>query len=337
MSKRVAIALAHGHTAKWLQILVNSLKKYSNETTYDIYIACTWPNHPSIKAITETTLGENITLIPCTRRLYSHAVGLDEILDHIWDMGYEFMFCCETDCQAMQNGWLDWYVNQMSNPNVGMAGLFWNEGNNHYNINPSATIYRMDMLKEYHKEVRANKEGIFYHPRGNKHETDGGMDTNIKNVVGAFSETRGIKNPNPEQEAQILKGVPQASWFEPGSLIYYNSLGKYEHVKILCDHIYTSFGRHQAPEGTYYGGKNDCKFLHYWGGTRCYDFLKHPVNDHFVKECAPLWLKREHAIWMQYVPEEFRKVVGPLEDEMQLEQKCRENLEIEIRQYVPRT
>ena len=297
-----------------------------NDTEADIYVAATWPGHPSIKALTETPLGDNVTVMDCVRRKQSHATGLDEILELIWDKGYEYMFCTETDCRAMKPGWLDWYIQQIeSKPNVGMAGLFWKEGTNHYNINPSATLYRVDMLKKYHTEVTDNNEGVFWHPRGNKTDTDGGMDSNIKDVAGVFSETRGIKDPTPAQKQQIEQGVPQASWFEPGSWLYYRSIGEYEFVAVPNDHIYQQWGGGRAPEGTYYGSKADPWLIHYWGGTRCYDWLKHPINDRFVLGCVQGWTIRENNVWKATVPEEYQQIVHEIMLEVNAEEMMRKH------------
>jgi hypothetical protein len=315
----IAIAMAHGHATKWLQTSIQSLKATKNSIEADVFVAATWPGHSSLKAITETDLGDNVTIIPCKARIHSHATGLDEILDTIADNPkYDMMFCMETDCRAVQDGWLDWFLSHMG-PGVGMAGFFWEEGTNHYNINPSGTLYRKDMLVAYHKEIKANKQGVFYHPRGDKLDTVPGMDSSIKNVVGVFSETRGIQNPNEMQLEGILKGVPEAAWFEPGAWLYYRSLGEYESVSVPCDHVYQVFGVHVAPEATYYGGKGDPVYIHYWGGTRAWDHLKHPVNDMFVKGCSPFWLDREDYIWRQTVPEKYHGIVAEIYKELGLE------------------
>ena len=319
MSK-VAIALSHGHASKWLQVIIHSLRTMENDIDTDIYVAATWPGHPSLKAITETPLGDNVHIHECVRRRQSHATGLDEVLELIAEREYKYMFCTETDCMAMKPGWLDWFVQQMqSKENCGMAGFFWNEGTNHYNINPSATLYDVEMLLKYNQECRDNNEGIFWHPRGNRMDTDGGMDPNIKEVVGCFAETRGIKDPSPEQRKQIEKGVPQAAWFEPGAWLYYRSLGEYEHVAVPVDHIYQQWAGGRAPEGTYYGGKANCQFVHFWGGTRAWDHLKHPVSDRFVKGCSPQWLDREQQVWCSTVPEEYRMKVVEIYKELGLE------------------
>lgn len=323
---KIAIAMAHGHAAKWLQICLTSLQMIKNDVEADIYIAATWPDHPTLRIITETDLGRNIKIIPCTIRLHSHATGLDQILDYISDKNYDYMFTMETDCIAVKDNWLDWYLSFMENESIGMAGFFWAEGTNHFNINPSGTIYRMDMLLKYHKEVRENNENMFWHPNGNKHGNDGGMDPSIKDVAGVFSETRGIKNPTPQQINVILKGVPQAAWYEPGAWLYCRSVGEYGGVSVPFDHIYRMYGRHRAPEATYYGTKADIKFIHFWGGTRCYDFLKHEVNDRFVSECAPLWMEREHDLWKEYVPEEYKRIIPSIYEEMNFEEKAKQNL-----------
>jgi len=325
MSKRIAIAMTHGHAAKWLQISVYSLKSTLYGIQADIFIANSWPGHPSIRAITETDLGDNITILDCKRRLHSHATGLDEILEYISDKDYDYMFTMETDCTACKDYWLDWFYKFMK-PGVGMAGFYWAEGNRHHNINPSGTLYLKSMLLKYHEEVRNNKENMFWHPLGNKHGTDLGMDSSMKDVAGVFSETRGIKNPTKQQEEAIMRGVPMVSWYEPGQWLYCRCVGEYECISVPCDHIYKEFGNHRAPEGTYYGGKKDPYFIHYWGGTRTYDFLKHPVNDKFVAGCSPYWLQREHQIWLNYVPQKYREIIPEIYKEMGFERKLKENL-----------
>lgn len=215
----------------------------------------------------------------------------------------------------------------MANESIGMAGFYWQEGAVHANINPSGTIYRKDMLLKYHKEVRDNDENVFYHPKGNKHGTDGGMDPTIKDVAGVFSETRGLKNPTEQQKEAMLRGAaPHVAWFEPGAYLYVRSIGEYGAIHVPCDHIYTDYGGYRAPEGTYYGGRNDCKFKHLWGGTRARDYLKHPVTDGFIKGCAPHWLKREDNIWKENVPENYHDIVHQIAIESNEEQKMRENL-----------
>lgn len=325
---RIAIALSHGHAAKWLQVILYTLQYFTNNVLFEIFIANTWPGHPSIKAATETDLGKNVRFIDCTMRLHSHATGLDQILDYLIDRGgYSHMFCAESDAMACRPDWLVWFMEQFySIQNCGMAGFFWHEGNNHFNINPSGTLYSMEMLEKYHHEVRSNNSGMFWHPNGNRMDTESGMDPTIKDVAGAFSETRGVKDPNDRQRQEIVKGVPQAAWFEPGSWLYYRSLGEYNHVRVPCDHIYTQFGPVTSPEGTYYGGKGNPQYIHFWGGTRAYDFLKHPVNDTFVSRGAPYWLQREDKIWKEIVPEKYRAIVPELYKEMDYEAKLKSNL-----------
>lgn len=325
--KKIAIAMTHGHTPKWLQTVLASLKRYKNEAQFDIYVALSWPEHPSVRAATETSLGDGVTFLDCTRRRHSHAIGLETILEHIRDMDYEYMFACETDCAAMQDGWLDWFVAQAQIADAGITGFFWHEGDHHFNINPSGTLYRMDMLLQYHDEARSNNGGMFYHPEGNKADTEPGMDPMIKEVAGVFSETRGIKDPTPEQLHYIEGGVPHCSWWEPGQWLYVRSRGEWNEARVQpCDHIYIHTGVVETPEGTYYGGKDNPQFIHYWGGTRAYDFLKHKVDCGFVKGGAPWWFAREDRIWRETVPQEFHEIVHKLALDADTEAKMRENM-----------
>ena len=325
--EKVAIAIAHGHCPKWLQIALHSLQTMKNETESDIYVAETWPGHNSIRAITETDLGNNVTVIPCERRKHSHATALETILEHIADKGYTYLFAMETDTQAMKPGWLDWYTSFMQNDSrIGVAGFFWHEGDHHYNINPSATLYRVDMLLQYHKEARENNEGMFWHPRGNKPDSTPGMDNTIKDLVGCFAETRGIKNPTPIQEDIILKGVPEAAWFEPGQWLYARLQGEWKEARVPCEHIYMQYPGHTAPEGTYYGSKADAQFIHRWGGTRAYDWKKHRVDDFFVKSCASMWIQREDRLWREFVPSRYHDIVHQLNQEEDILKLMNDNL-----------
>lgn len=327
--KKIAIAMAHGHTPKWLQVVLTSLKRYKNEVEFDVYVACTWPGHPSVKAAIYTSLGDGVTFIDCKVRKHSHATALEEILEHIWkNEDYDFMFACETDCAAQRAGWLDWFHAFLKDdPKAGIAGFFWHEGKNHHNINPSATLYRLNMLRQYHTEARNNKSPIFWHPNGNKHDSDGGMDPTIKDVVGCFAETRGIENPNEEQRHCIEWGVPQASWWEPGQWLYVRSRADgWGEARVPVDHIYANVSFGTAPEGTYYGGKAEPQFIHYWGGTRAYDFLKHPVTCGFVKGGARWWIEREDRIWRETVPESYRGIVHEITKEANTEELMRQNL-----------
>jgi hypothetical protein len=136
-------------------------------------------------------------------------------------------------------------------------------------------------------------------------------------VLGVFSEVRGIAHPNEQQEKEMELGIPHPGWFEPGAWAYYRSLGDYPNKKLDCDHFYKFWTRkHFAPIGTFYGGVKDPYVIHYWGGTRAWDELKHPIEDPFVKECADPWKEREHKIWLETVSEEDRKIMPEIYEEM---------------------
>jgi hypothetical protein len=332
MKPKVAVVMVHGHAAKWLQTVISSLKNTKNDhVEYDIFVAASWPDHPSLRALTETRLGDNITIYPCetlwvhgpqfSEKLGSHATGLDEILDRISFSGkyspYGYMFTMETDCKVMKDGWLDWYLEWMKYPTKeeGMAGFFWEEGNNHYNVNPSATLYNMRMLREYHAQVKANTSETVYHPDGNSI-----LDlVQHPPKIGVFSEVRGFKEPTELQLEYLTKGVPHAGWFEPGAWLFYRMLAdkQYAWLELECEHIYKYWTRHHiSPKGTYYGGMSDPYLIHYWGGTRAWDELKHEITDPFVKECADPWKQREHEIWIATVPVKDREIMKEIYEEM---------------------
>jgi hypothetical protein len=223
------------------------------------------------------------------------------------------MFTMETDCRACQDNWLDWFYSFIRGSD-GMAGFFWEEGKNHYNINPSGTLYSMDMLEQFQAEVRANDSDIVYHYGGKILRLE---DVQHGPKLGVFSEVRGIENPTREQLVEIKKGIPHPGWYEPGAYLYYRALGEYETVAVPCDHLFKNWAdKHFAPCGTYYGGQGNPYYIHYWGGTRAWDDLKHEVTDPFVKDSAPHWKEREHQLWIDTVPKEYRGIVKDIEKEL---------------------
>lgn len=325
--KKVAVGFVHGHTPKWLQTFLYSLKNTYSSIPFDIFIANSDPGHPSIKAILGNGLADNVTIVDCTNRRHCHGTGLDNILGLLDPNEYEYFFTTETDCKVMQPDWLNWFYKfAKDNTKMGAAGFYWSEGDHHNNINPSATLYRVDMLKHYTKEVLGNKDNTFYHWQENKPENHPDVNKFIETIHGAFSEHRGIKNPTPVQDKYLREGVPFTGWFEPGQWLYCRMQGEWEETRVPCDHVYMKVAHHDVPEGTYYGGKANPQFIHYWGGTRAYDFLRGPMVDKFVQTCTNFWLEREDRIWKETVPEPYRQIVYDIEAEMNVEELKQKNL-----------
>ena len=102
--------------------------------------------------------------------------------------------------------------------------------------------------------------------------------------------------------------------------MFYRMLGdptEYDYVEVPCDHVYQYWTRHHiAPKGTYYGSLDNPFFIHYWGGTRAWDELKHEITDPFVKDCADPWKIREHDVWIATVSVKDRKIMNEIYEEM---------------------
>lgn len=308
---KVAVAMAHGHATKWLQTIIYSIKNHYTDIDFDIFVAHTWPGHPSIEALTKTDLGNDVHVIDTKRRMQSHAIGLDEILDEIEFESYDWMLTLDTDSKVASDGWLDWFVSHINSDKVGMVGFFWHEGNHHYNIHPAGALYRKDMLLKYHHEVRNDNRPTFCHVDGCVLDREFGLDEEIKEVAGVFSETRGIRPDQMSelQEHYIRGGVPAIAAWEPGQYLFVRSVDEFSHRSVPCDHVMMEVNGHNLPEATYFGSRMNPYLIHYWGGTRAWDHLKHPVEDPFVRDLSPFWIDKEDYIWRNTVPERYHGVV----------------------------
>ena len=301
MNKKVTIVIPHGHTWKWTQVVVSSFKKTKNNVDYDIMIVNNSSWHNSIRGITETKLGEGVKVVDNWKPNRFHASALDCAIELI---DTEYIFTAETDIMACKDGWLDWYLSFLEGEQKNVAvGYYWDEGGYVHNyINPSATLYRTKPVQEFNKLCMDNHDYTMYFGEGFNQTMDiREMDQSYLSWTGAFAEKRGFKQKTGSDNGRL-----NAGWYEPGQQLYYwlEEQG-YNLIKAPVDHRYFPFPDH-VPEGTYYGGYADPYYIHFWGGTRAWDRVKHDVNDGFVLKYENFWWEREDRIWKQVVDDDIR-------------------------------
>jgi len=105
--RKVSIILAHWQTWKWTAICLYNFQKYGLPIESEIIVCDNSPDHPSLKALMQTQLGDGVKVVEGERDFNSHGRGYELCLkeatgDHI--------FCAETDSFPVRVGWFDEFV-----------------------------------------------------------------------------------------------------------------------------------------------------------------------------------------------------------------------------------
>jgi hypothetical protein len=309
MGKIGTVVIPHAFSPRWIQICVASLKTHKNEADFDILVVNNSVGHPSIKALTETRLGEGVKVIePRDPNIAGHQVALDMAIDLVetpWFIAFE------SDVQVMRDHWFDWMLSFEKDPYVAIIGWYWSIGIDdwrHY-ISPAGALYRTSILKNLKAECLSNKDLAVCYGRNMSRRIDLAVeykDTAGKMIPmgewGPFLECRGFGNVYPFERDHW---VP-----EPGNWISNRVEMQWEVIRLpgamVEDAEANSVGL--PHRYTYVGpSESEAYFYHHWAGTVSKNFVKHGITENeFMK--VPWWLKREYRIWNETVPEDVRKL-----------------------------
>ncbi len=316
MSKTIVV-VPHARTVKWLQIVVASLKQFKNDAKYDIMVVDNSPPHDlsSIKAITETRLGENVIIEDNKySQTRAHAGALDYALTIIDPKEYPYFFSAETDCRALRDGWLDWFHSFIQDEYTAMAGWYWPGGDREY-IHTGGCLYNTNILLRIKKQIEKNDNYMICYGTDLKRRMFlGDMPEKFTAAAaavgkhyratlespyhGPFTEQRGFQ--------EIWSKRDHKYYQEPGAWPYYRCQTEYECVKVPGVLIY-----HENPhvaEGTWYGSLSEkAWWVHYWAGTVSHNWESMRIVERWQRLAIPYWIDREDRVWREAVPEDVRK------------------------------
>ena len=310
---KIVLVIPHSHSWFWTQSCVAALAKYppiASGVTVEIVIVNNSPWSPAIRGITDTRLGEGVTVIDNHKPEKYHASALDCIIEKF---DFDHLFAWETDVLPLRPDWLTWFMDQMR-PNDYAVGHWHHE----QFINPSCTLYRGSVLRKMVEWCKENNLDDLQYWGGGFEKTQR-MARNQFLSMGPFAEKRGWP------EGTKLRNQPTGQtkgpgWYEPGQALYHWANDKgYTHT--VCPTM-TRHQRPGMPTQTFYGPVADipdrdleyaemqgaARTVHLWGGTRALDVLKHKVECQFVATYTPFWLEREARFWRDSVPADVQAI-----------------------------
>jgi len=324
--KSATVVIPHALTTKFTQIAVASLKEFSNDHDFDIVVVDNSPGNPSIRGISETSLGEGVKVLE--NKYYPiHACALDFVLA---DCETPYFFATESDAQALKDHWLDRYFEQMRDEHVAMVGWYWIGADKDRDyIAPCATLYNTKILKRIQAQIHLNDNNIICYGTGLKRRYDLAAQHEFEAVVknryhGPFSEQRGFQEIWSFRDGKFYQ--------EPGAWCYYRCQIEYECVKVYGVGLYNE-NPHVA-DGTWYLDtpieegdnkfwiydptekksqdykdfvKKEAYYVHHWGGTVSHNWERFPLIMEWERRALPWWVDREDRIWREVVPESVRR------------------------------
>ncbi len=312
--KKICIAIPASHAWLWPQTCISSLLRYPPKAEgFEVQIVVvdnSWNWSPSIRGITETRLGDGVTIHNNTKLNKFHASALDDVIEHF---EFDYLMALETDVVALHKDWLQWFVTMIEDGGRFAVGHWHHESF----VNPSCTIYRGDVLREMNAWCKANTSeeqrwGDNFEKSMKLNPGDLGW------VNGPFADKRGW--PEGHRNALEPSGKSKGfGWYEPGQMLFHWATDR-GYPYMVCNTSHTEVSG--APAQTIYGQNQpdlatDQLELHQlwergytahlWGGTRALDIIKHSVSDQFVLKQTPIWLRREARFWLEAVDADVRE------------------------------
>lgn len=315
--KKVSILIPSYKTFRWTAICINAFKQFGIPVESEVILCDNSPGHPSIKAITETSLGDGIKIVTGNPEFPSHGQGYQKSYE---SSDGDWIFTAESDSFPTRHGWFDEYLKASADfsfmgPEMPMGGGTY--------IHPAGALIRRKIIESAEGWQKENKNWVFIPGAGAKLKiSDRGyhvvadedwvgdlplVDEQMRHEielwrnVGAWQEMRcfdedtfenyservGIKNWKPVPGKYAYKKIG----FEPGQwLSYYcqsngvRCLKTPTHIEWMPGHE----GR-QAAYSTVFGG-----FRHVWAGSvtmvssenmspDVVAFKRNMMNDYFQK------------------------------------------------------
>lgn len=315
---QIVVAIPMSHTWFWPQTCLTKLFKYKTGLEDKAKVAFfvvdnSWEWSPANKGIINITkFSSNVFWVRNTKNSKGHATALDFIVEKcrttdLFITKPDYLFAMETDVLVNRDGWLKWYFDKIQknvNPKRVYACGHWHA---EQFINPSATLYNIEILLQAEEDFKKNKDPNMYWGKNFQNsESVIPHDARFMEDVGPFSEKRGWP-PGTVLKTQPTGQLRRAGWYEPGQQLHHWAVEKgYNYIVVPCNHEVHS--ERMIPIGTSYGSDPYRPYIvHLWGGTRALDLLKRRVEDPTVLNNMEHWLKREATYWKSIVPLDIQK------------------------------
>lgn len=149
MSK-LSITFAHFRTFRWTAIAVHFFKKYQWPFDWELIVVDNSPDHPSIKVLTETSLGEGIKIVNGERDFSSHGRANEIALHHATG---DLLLFSESDAFPIRDNWANEYIKALADHDL--IGPEIPQSSGPY-IHPAGSLYRrsvFDSMKEWQDSI----------------------------------------------------------------------------------------------------------------------------------------------------------------------------------------
>lgn len=328
--RKIAILIPHYKSWKWLPIAVNSFKQYPFSIEHEIIVCDGSPGHPSIRAITETSLGEGVKVVSGDPELPSHGQGLSLAWEQA-SPGCDWAFTTETDAVALRHGWGEPYIkasvgSDLIGPHMALAGGKF--------VHPAGAMYSrrlIDAMKDWQKKhadwvfvpsaaITLGLSDRAYHVVCHKNYLDGKnlsadklKEIEVWSRSGPWQNMIAFDNDSFDDywlRSQITNWEPTGAQaylrigYEPGqNLSGFAHANGFNCVHTPC-HIEWMPGREnqQAAYSDIYNGA----FRHIWAGTSA------TVVEGLADEVKTFKTKQMNDYW-QTVPADIRREIEKME------------------------
>lgn len=316
---KVVVAIPHQLTWFWTQTCIVALKRHTSIPIEIVVVDNGWDSSPSIRGITETRLGEGVRVINNdSLAIYTHSTALNQAFRATWPMDY--FVSLDSDCIITRDGWLEEALARLR-PTDFVTGAWHPEGG----ITCSFAVYRGEAIKAMADASAANPDRHL-HWGPNFERVADTADTHRpfspaavgELLSGPFSDVRGFLPGTVMKETPTgqLKGP---GWYEPGQMFHYWAVQQ-GYTYTICPARIIYDGGRGIPLGMFYGVeqesgldynqcRNACWAVHFFGGTRAWDFLNPRggnLSDAAIVNNMAFWIEREAGWWLNVVPEDVR-------------------------------
>jgi hypothetical protein len=332
--RKISILIPHYLSWKWIAACIHQFRTYQPSIDHEIIVCDNSMGHPSIKALTDTPLGEGVAIVQGDAELPSHGHGYEICAREA--VG-DWFFTAENDSFPTRHGWFEEYVKaagegyELIGPKMPMAsGSYihpagacisrravdqaktWQAAHKGWKFVPSSAVrlgsaewpYHVvasDTVLEKLYNMSPMPEDMYRDIKNwQKAEVWQEMRSFDEDSLSSYGQRTGIRNwePVPGKSLYNKIGYEAGQW-----LSYYCSAHgiKVKEAGLVIDWMPGRHGR-QAAFSTVYGG-----FTHIWAGSSS---LLKGLDDEVRN-----FKNAQAENWFAQVPEDIRQHIIKLEAE----------------------